>query len=433
MNIVETEDDDFNNRGSVESQQSTNYTDSEESEEESFIEEEIVPPKEQAMRKIEFALADIKEQMENNEKLIVLRTSYDASQTSLRYSRRMKKKLDRDLHCLHQIYDLLENDKRSTKRELYYEHKPVYEVQRNLDSSIRSICELLDESRANLNVLSCGRGILRGAITFLVKDVGVINARVQDVLITDALLQSDLVTEAEFVLVVEKDTTFQKLIDEEFQQTFPRGILVTSKGYPDISTRHVLKMLGEKRNFPIYGLFDADPHGIEIYLTYKYGAAKETAEGRGAFVPTIQWIGLFPSDFQRFIIDSTQQLPLQRSDLVKIENLVPRSIQLGETSVTQELDWMLHAQFKMELEAINMCGPGYMSRFLIAPRIEPREKRVNKPLESSPSEEEREVHVPQGFVFDMEDSETSDVSKVGSDIERLMDNIIENDSDSDSD
>uniref|UniRef100_A0A1I7UCT1 DNA topoisomerase (ATP-hydrolyzing) n=1 Tax=Caenorhabditis tropicalis TaxID=1561998 RepID=A0A1I7UCT1_9PELO len=346
----------------------TSYSDSDGSED-SFVEEDTVPVKDQAMKKIEFALADIKEQLEKNAKQLILRTSHDKSKFSLRYSARMKKKLDRDLYCLHQIYDLLENDKKSTKRELFYEHKLVYEVQRNLDSSIKSICELLDESRSNLNVLSCGRGCIRGAITFLVRDVGVIDARVQDVLITDELLFSDLVTEADFILVVEKDTVFQKLIDENFQQTFPRGILVTSKGYPDISTRNVLKMLCEKKKFPTYGLFDADPHGIEIYLTYKYGAAKETAEGRGAFVPSIQWIGLFPTDFNRFIIDPTQCLPLERTDLVKIENLIPRSILLGESRVTVELDWMMQNSFKMELEAINMCGPYHMGRYLIAPRI----------------------------------------------------------------
>lgn len=79
--------------------------------------------------------------------------------------------------------------------------------------------------------------------------------------VSDALLFSNIISEADFILVVEKDTTFQKLMDENFQAMFPRGILATSKGYPDIATRNVLKMLSEKRKFPIYGLFDADPHG----------------------------------------------------------------------------------------------------------------------------------------------------------------------------
>lgn len=80
--------------------------------------------------------------------------STSKSHFCLRYTAKRKGKLDRDLHCLHQVYDLLENDKRSTKRELYYEHKAVYGNQKYLDSSIKSICELLNESRANLNIVS---------------------------------------------------------------------------------------------------------------------------------------------------------------------------------------------------------------------------------------------------------------------------------------
>lgn len=64
---------------------------------------------------------------------------------------------------------------------------------------------------------------------------------------------------------------------------------------------------------PIFGLFDADPHGMilnccsimfctcfhslnlylgfEIMLTYKYGSSSERAEGRGAYIKNLQWIG----------------------------------------------------------------------------------------------------------------------------------------------
>ncbi|PIC34233.1 hypothetical protein B9Z55_013950 [Caenorhabditis nigoni] len=144
---------DFRNNESITSTQCTSYESSDESDD-SVIDEEVIPLKIQAIRKIEFALADIQEQIEREDKTLILRTSHDTSKFTLRYSPRMKKKLDRDLHCLHQIYDLLENDKTSTKRELFYEHKLIYEVQRNLDSSITSICELLNQSRAMLNVVS---------------------------------------------------------------------------------------------------------------------------------------------------------------------------------------------------------------------------------------------------------------------------------------
>ncbi|CAI2350324.1 unnamed protein product [Caenorhabditis sp. 36 PRJEB53466] len=371
-----------------------NFVDSDSDEDISFVADEVLMPKEIAKRKIEFALNDINEQMSSGLKRVVLRTSYDNSHFQLKYSSNLKLKLERDLNCLHQVYDLLENDKKSTKREMYYEFKALYGVQKNMDTSIKAVCELLDEKRSNLNILSCGRGLLRGAITFITDKFGIIDGREQTVLVTDSFLSSDLICEAKFVLIVEKDTTFQKLLDENFQSIFPDGILVTARGYPDISTRNVVKFIAEKRRIPVFGLFDADPHGLEIYLTYKYGAMKEKAEGRGAFVPTLQWIGLYPSDFHKFPIDPSQILSLSNQDHTKIHRLIPRSIQLGEQEVTRELDWMLQNRFKLELESVNLCGSEFMSRFLIRPRLlglEPEIPRIEHKIGESDEEENSDI------------------------------------------
>lgn len=47
--------------------------------------------------------------------------------------------------------------------------------------------------------------------------------------INEEFVQFDsLTTSARFVLVVEKECAFQKLVDEQFTQRFPDGILVTA-------------------------------------------------------------------------------------------------------------------------------------------------------------------------------------------------------------
>lgn len=104
-------------------------------------------------------------------------------------------------------------------------------------------------------------------------------------------MDNRVVSEALFIIVVEKDAMFQKMIDEGFFDYFPKSVLVTvgrhllfeynptywlrfrsfvvqGKGYPDICTRKVLRWLVEQLALPVYGLFDSDPHGIFLVTLY---------------------------------------------------------------------------------------------------------------------------------------------------------------------
>ncbi|VDP99995.1 unnamed protein product [Trichobilharzia regenti] len=94
-------------------------------------------------------------------------------------------------------------------------------------------------------------------------------------------------------MIIEKDTIFQKLLNENFYEKFKPCLLVTAKGYPDLLTRKFLAQLTHiYSRMPIIGIFDADPHGmndliiypcsniyphilsysgLNVYCTYKYG------------------------------------------------------------------------------------------------------------------------------------------------------------------
>lgn len=52
-----------------------------------------------------------------------------------------------------------------------------------------------------------------------------------------------------------------------------RLFVFQAKGYPDLITRQLLRLFHTKfPEIPMFGLVDADPHGVAIYLTYKYGS-----------------------------------------------------------------------------------------------------------------------------------------------------------------
>ncbi|KAK6012188.1 hypothetical protein OSTOST_22667, partial [Ostertagia ostertagi] len=178
--------------------------------------------------------------------------------------------------------------------------------------------------------------MLSGALAFLTNEQKLIDCRNQQVLISESLTSFRVISDIQFIIVVEKDAMFKKLIDEGYFTTFPRSLLVTGKGYPDICTRKVLRWLVEKLNVPIYGLFDSDPHGIEIMLTFKYGSVSDSREGRGCNVKEIQWLGFRPSDISQLPIVRHQYLKLGNHDFMKITKIRRRAQGLGERDIVTE-------------------------------------------------------------------------------------------------
>ncbi|KAK5822230.1 hypothetical protein F5H01DRAFT_410550 [Linnemannia elongata] len=151
-----------------------------------------------------------------------------------------------------------------------------------------------------------------------------------------------------FVLVVEKEATLSNLISLGFCETNGPCILLTSKGFPDLVARQLLKALSEMvldgvylRRFPstplglgdgyndsgtvkskssaevlgscqstfqpppleipLVALMDCDPYGIEIYLTYRCGSIKSAYENAKLAVPALKCLGQFPSDWDLFL------------------------------------------------------------------------------------------------------------------------------------
>ena len=69
--------------------------------------------------------------------------------------------------------------------------------------------------------------------------------------------------------MVEKDATFQRLLDEDFVNALHPCVVVTGKGVPDLNTRQFVRRLWEELGVPVFALVDADPFGIEIMCTYR--------------------------------------------------------------------------------------------------------------------------------------------------------------------
>lgn len=129
-------------------------------------------------------------------------------------------------------------------------------------------------------------------------------------------------SDARFVLVIEKDGVFQRLLEDGFADA-ARCIMVTGKGFPDLATRAFVKKLQVcPRNVqrfpphthcththalhartlmhflpqtalgvPVYGLADYNPYGLALLLTYKVGSARMGFEA-SKYAADVKWLGL---------------------------------------------------------------------------------------------------------------------------------------------
>eukprot|EP00071_Canis_lupus_P031345 XP_022264902.1 meiotic recombination protein SPO11 isoform X13 [Canis lupus familiaris] len=134
----------------------------------------------------------------------------------------------------------------------------------------------------------------------------------------------NLITDAKFLLIVEKDATFQRLLDDNFCNRMSPCIMITGKGVPDLNTRLLVKKLWDTFHIPVFALVDADPHGIEIMCIYKYGSMAMSFEAHNLTVPAIRWLGLLPSDIKRLNIPRDTLIPLTKRDQMKLDSVLKR-------------------------------------------------------------------------------------------------------------
>uniref|UniRef100_W8B8R6 Meiotic recombination protein SPO11 n=2 Tax=Ceratitis capitata TaxID=7213 RepID=W8B8R6_CERCA len=175
-------------------------------------------------------------------------------------------------------------------------------------------------------------------------------------------------TSASFVLLVEKDTLFSKLISQKIFESFGTDIiLITGKGYPDICTRYVLQRLSTVHKLPIYALFDADPFGIEILLIYQFGSRKmEKNISNNLVCPAIQWLGLHPTEINMFNFSSTK---LEEADNRKLQNILHNNYL--KPSIRVELLALQYSQRKVHIDELHSLS----QRFLIKDYLPNKIKR----------------------------------------------------------
>ncbi|XP_055508706.1 meiotic recombination protein SPO11 [Leucoraja erinacea] len=276
------------------------------------------------------------------------------------------------LKTLSMIYKLVQSNTYATKRDLYYNDTQLFGSQSTLDGIINDICCMLKVQRRCLHVLSTSKGCIAGDLCYTEEDGSRVNCACSS---TAVLVPSNvdgiknLNSSAQFVLVVEKDATFQRLLDDDFCTKMSPCIIITGKGVPDLSTRLMVRKLWDTLLIPIFALMDADPHGIEIMCIYKYGSMSMSFDAHSLTVPIINWLGLLPSDIQRLNIPKEVLIPLTGKDTSKLTNLQKRPYIDCQPLWKKEMEIMEISKVKAEIQALASISSNYLTRVYLPNKL----------------------------------------------------------------
>ena len=271
----------------------------------------------------------------------------------------------RMITVLKKIFTNLRDNLKTTKRALYYnllgEEGPGFTYEQ-VSNTIEMIVAMLQIPRGDLGILGTSKGLILGNITlrmingetFDCRDLGLVPNDVDDIANIDIDLRGH-----GLVIVVEKDAVFHRLMGDDFLN-FVRvnslvdgvpqidPIMITAKGYPDLATRKLLRRLATKDlpNAQFYALVDGDPHGYEIFTTYKYGSVAMAWCAEPLAILNLEWLGVKPSEFED--LSDHHKRPLTNADQAKLDSLNDRGIFSEEHE--EELRIMDDLKLKVEIE-----------------------------------------------------------------------------------
>ncbi|EME30795.1 DNA topoisomerase VI subunit A isoform 2 [Galdieria sulphuraria] len=201
---------------------------------------------------------------------------------------------------------------------VYYSEHKVARSQKETDRAIKRLCFILSIPRHYLMVVAGPRGLLAGGLRIVFQngteiDIGKTSSGVS---IPEAPYEiENIQTDAQFIMIVEKNSVFHHLTQHQFFDRFPKGILLSSSGYPSQAFSDFLVLLRVNcPEAPILFLVDADPYGVHIALCHLQSLQKEALSSL-AF-----WIGISVEDVERVKYDAT--LSITARDRAKAQKLL---------------------------------------------------------------------------------------------------------------
>ncbi|KAH7553469.1 hypothetical protein ACOSP7_029806 [Xanthoceras sorbifolium] len=262
-----------------------------------------------------------------------------------------------------------------TKRDLFYTDVKLFQDQTQSDAVLDDVACMLGCTRSSLNVIASEKGVVVGRLIF--SDNGDMIDCTKMGMGGKAIPPNidrvgDMKSDALFILLVEKDAAYIRLAEDRFYNRFP-CIIVTAKGQPDVATRLFLRKMKMELKLPVLALVDSDPYGLKILSVYGCGSKNMSYDSANLTTPDIKWLGIRPSDLDKYKIPEQCRLPMTEQDIKTGKDLLEEDFVKKNPGWVEELTLMVKTKQKAEIQALSTFGFQYLSEVYLPLKLQQKD------------------------------------------------------------
>jgi len=269
------------------------------------------------------------------------------------------------------IHAVLQKRIHITKRDLFYTDVKLFVDQTESDGVLDDVATMIGCTRSNLHVVASDKGLVVGRISFYedgdfidCTKMGVGGKAIPPYIDKIENIQSD----AAFILLVEKEAAYMRMAEDRFYMRYP-CIVITAKGQPDVASRMFLSRITSELKIPVLALVDSDPYGLKILSVYMSGSKNMSYDSASLTTPNIKWLGLRPSDLDRYNLPEQCRLKMTESDIKTGKELLQEAFIMKNPKWMKELQIMVKTKEKAEIQALSSFGFQYVTEVYLPRKL----------------------------------------------------------------
>ncbi|KAL0333333.1 UNVERIFIED_CONTAM: DNA topoisomerase 6 subunit A [Sesamum angustifolium] len=260
-----------------------------------------------------------------------------------------------------------------TKRDLFYTDVKLFQDQSQSDAILDDVSCILSCTRSSLNVVAAEKGVVVGRLIFSDNgDIARSKMGMGKAIPPNIDRVGDMQSDALFILLVEKDAAYMRLAEDRFYNRFP-CIIVTAKGQPDVATRLFLRKMKMELKLPVLALVDSDPYGLKILSVYGCGSKNMSYDSANLTTPDIKWLGVRPSDLDKYKIPEQCRLPMTEQDIKTGKDLLEEDFVKKNPGWVEELNLMVKSKQKAEIQALSSFGFQYLTEVYLPLKLQQKD------------------------------------------------------------
>lgn len=275
----------------------------------------------------------------------------------------MAKKFMQTVLVADALAELQRQDLTTSLREIYYRTKHTlkdstentFDSQDESDPIIEDLEVTLDALREELHVRAENAGTVVGPLVLVDAGDTVDCARLgKGGYSVPSIVEPEEIRikkcTADFVLLVEKGTQWNRLAEDKFWRRH-NCILLTGNGQPPRGVRRLARRLHDEHRLPVYVLVDNDPWGYYIYSVVKQGSINLAFESQRMAIPEAKFIGLSSFDPEKHKLPRNVGIKLNDKDVARARELLGYPW-FQKKHWQKEIRHMLASGLKYELDAL---------------------------------------------------------------------------------